>query len=129
MTNEKQKRRAHRSARFQGIALGAMGVLHGLRPEPFDRLIPPRLPGSARLWTLGSGALELGVAGLLLYPRTRRIGGLAAAALYVGVWPGNFQMAWDSRGASPTAQAIAWGRLPLQLPLIASAVQVYRHVR
>lgn len=127
MTTTNQRRRARRSARFQGIALAAMGVLHGVKAQYFDPLIPPRLPGSARAWTLGSGVAELGVAGLLLIPRTRRIGGLAAAALYVGVWPGNFQMAWDSLGASPKAQAIAWGRLPLQIPLISSAVQVYRH--
>ena len=63
-------------------ALGGMGVLHLAKPEPFDQLIPPMLPGSARAWTYGSGVAELAVAGLLAVPATRRAGGAAAAALF-----------------------------------------------
>lgn len=103
-----------------------MGVLHFVQPEPFDKLIPPRLPGSARAWTYGSGVAELAVAALLAVPRTRRIGGYAAAALFVGVYPGNLQMAWDWRRRPAQYQAISLGRLPMQADLVRRALRVAR---
>ena len=77
------RRACDSSARRMSAALAAMGVLHFVRPEPFDGLIPPFLPGSARAWTHGSGVAELAVAGLLAVPRTRRAGGRAAQALFL----------------------------------------------
>lgn len=112
-----------------GAALLGTGALHLLFPRPFDGLIPRALPGPPRAWTLGSGIVELGVGALLLHPRTRRAGGWAAAALFVAVWPGNLTMAWRARSASPARKAVAWGRLPLQLPLIAVAVRIARSPR
>ena len=108
-------------------ALAAMGVLHFVTPRPFDGLIPPELPGSRRAWTYGSGVAELGVAGLLAVPRTRRLGGAAATALFLGVFPGNLQMvrAWRRKPVWPY-QVIAWGRLPLQVPMIVAADRIRR---
>ncbi len=108
-------------------ALGAMGVLHFVAPKPFDGLIPPELPGSRRTWTYGSGVAELAVAGLLAAPRTRALGGAAATALFVGVFPGNLQMAraWRGKPFWPH-QVIAWGRLPLQVPMILAADRIRR---
>ena len=59
------------------------GVLHGVAPQPFDTIVPPWLPGSARFWTYASGAAELAVGAAVAVPRTRRLGALAAAALFV----------------------------------------------
>jgi uncharacterized membrane protein len=108
-------------------ALGAMGVLHFVAPKQFDALIPPELPGSRRTWTYGSGVAELAVAGLLADRRTRALGGAAATALFVGVFPGNLQMAraWRGRPVWPY-QVIAWGRLPLQIPMILAADRIRR---
>lgn len=117
---------AARRALLLGAALTGAGALHLARPAPFDGLIPRVLPGPARAWTLGSGVAELGVGALLLHPRTRRGGGWAAAALFVGVWPGNVTMAWRARRASRTRRTVALVRLPLQLPLIAAALRVAR---
>lgn len=103
-----------------------MGVLHFVKPEPFDQLIPSALPGTPRQWTYGSGVAELAVAGLLACPKTRRAGGLAAAALFVGVFPGNLQMAWDWRSRRWPWQLVSLGRLPLQGDLIRRALQVAR---
>lgn len=121
------RRRAHRAALFTGLALTGMGTLHLVKPEPFDHLIPEQLPGTARQWSIGSGFAELGTAALLLIPATRKAGGVAAAALFVGVWPGNFKMAWDWRHVSAAKQAISLGRLPLQIPMIMSAVKIAKN--
>lgn len=108
-------------------ALGAMGVLHFVAPKQFDGLIPPELPGSRRTWTYGSGVAELAVAVLLANRDTRALGGAAATALFVGVFPGNLQMAraWRGKPVWPN-QVIAWGRLPLQIPMILAADKIRR---
>ena len=107
--------------------LGAMGVLHFAQPRPFDGLVPPELPGSARMWTYGSGVVELAVAGLLAAPGTRALGGAAAPALFIGVFPGNLHMvrAWRNKPVWPY-QVLAWGRLPLQVPMIIAADRIRR---
>jgi uncharacterized membrane protein len=106
--------------------LAGSGTLHFLTPGPFDGIVPRSLPGKPRTWTYLSGAAELAVAAAILHPRTRRLGGLAAAALFVGVFPANVKMAVDWRGAKPAKRAIAFGRLPLQVPLVLWARRVAR---
>ncbi len=39
--------------------LGIMGVLHFVKPEHFDRIVPRALPGSARFYTYALGLLSL----------------------------------------------------------------------
>lgn len=117
---------ARKTAGCLATLLGGAGILHLARPEPFDSIVPPALPGPARTYTYASGVAELAVAGLLAVPRTRRLGGIAAAALFVAVFPANLQMAYDWRRAGPWKRAIAWGRLPLQAVLIAQARHVAR---
>lgn len=110
------------------VLLAAAGVLHLIRPRPFERLIPGPL-GNPRRWVLASGAAELVCATAVAFPRTRRIGGLATAALFVAVFPGNVKMALDSRPGSESwtsRPAVAWSRLPLQLPLVGWALAVRR---
>lgn len=115
-----------RSAALLAAMLATTGVLHFLAPAPFDAIVPRWVPGPRRRWTHLSGVAELGVAAAVAMPRTRRAGGLAAAALFVGVFPANVQMALDWRHRQPAARAIAIGRLPLQLPLIAWALRTSR---
>ncbi len=104
--------------------LTAAGVAHFLKPGFYDPLIPDALPGSARAWTYGSGVAELAVAAAVAVPQTRRRGALAAALLFVAVFPGNIQMAFDAQTAGE--KAIAYGRLPLQLPLVLWAYRLSR---
>ena len=117
-----------RSALLLAGVLTTTGVLHFARPRPFDALIPPALPGPARAWTYGSGAVELAVAAALTRPRSRRPAGLAAALLFVGVLPGNVQMAVDAhrRPASRAVRAATLARLPLQLPLVGWGLRIFR---
>jgi uncharacterized membrane protein len=106
--------------------LTTTGTLHFLVPGPFDTIVPRSLPGSPRTWTYLSGAAELAVAAAIALPRTRRLGGLAAAALFVGVFPANVRMAADWRHAHPAKRAVAYCRLPLQVPLVLWARRVAR---
>jgi len=106
--------------------LGVAGVLHLVAPQPYDRLIPRRL-GAPRPWVYGSGVAEIACATALLVPRSRRAGALATAALFVGVFPGNVTMAvraLRSPRASGRTKALTVARLPLQVPLVAWALDV-----
>lgn len=107
-----------KSSTALATVLATSGVLHFLRPRPFDSIVPRSLPGSPRTWTHVSGVAELAVAAALAHPRTRPAGGLAAAALFAAVFPANIKMAIDWRHAPTPRRAIAYARLPLQLPLI-----------
>ncbi|MCB1029225.1 MAG: hypothetical protein KDB24_15855 [Microthrixaceae bacterium] len=110
--------------------LGFAGVAHFVRPEFFDAIVPEWMPGEPRTTTYVSGAVELTAAALVAVPRTRRFGGWFAAATFLGVLPANVQAALDGGmdGLEPPfdSPAVAWARLPLQLPLIAWAVAIAR---
>lgn len=115
---------ASRAVRL-AVLLGVAGVLHLVTPRPFEHLIPRRL-GAPRPWVVGSGLAEIGCAVALAQPRTRRAGGWAAAALFVAVFPGNVTMAVRSSRGPGWGRVVAWGRLPLQVPLVLWAARVAR---
>ncbi|MFC9787789.1 hypothetical protein [Rhodococcus sp. NPDC127528] len=117
-----------RSTGLSAILLGA-GTLHFLNPKPFDAIVPRQLPGDARAYTYASGIAELVVGTAIAVPRTRRLGGTLAAALFVAVFPANVQMAadWLGRSSIPLPlKVLGVARLPLQIPLIAAALKVRR---
>jgi uncharacterized membrane protein len=114
---------AHRVA---AMLLG-VGTIHFLAPKPFDAIVPAELPGSARLYTYGSGVAEVATGALLLPRRTRRLAALAAALLFVGVFPANVNMCrlwWDKPWPMRIA---ALARLPLQIPMVTTALKVRRN--
>ncbi|HEX3780895.1 MAG TPA: hypothetical protein VHX38_14610 [Pseudonocardiaceae bacterium] len=115
-----------RTALGLATLLGGSGMLHFARPGPFDKIVPKALPGPARRWTQLSGVAEIVIAVALAVPKTRRLGGLLAAWLFIAVFPANVQMAVDyQRAGKPLpARLAAFGRLPLQIPLIRSAFRV-----
>ncbi|MEV0703671.1 hypothetical protein AB0I53_37935 [Saccharopolyspora sp. NPDC050389] len=104
--------------------MGGAGVLHFLVPRPFDAIVPRSLPGTARTWTRLSGVVELGRAGLVAVPRTRRLGGRLSALLFVAVFPANVKMALAWRRRSLPWRAVGFARLPLQIPLVLWARRV-----
>ncbi|WP_020387226.1 DoxX family protein [Kribbella catacumbae] len=122
---------SRRSKSTTGLAVmfGVMGVLHFVKPEPFERIVPRQLPRKKEL-VYASGAAELACAAGLLHPRTRRTAGLLSAGLLAAVFPANVQMALDlNRKGSPRAKAIGFARLPLQIPLIRAALKASREGR
>jgi uncharacterized membrane protein len=104
----------------------ASGAVHLVKPEVYEPLMPSWVPAHREV-ILGSGVAELACALGMALPRTRRLSGWASAALLLGVWPGNLQMALDSNRSKSTAfKAVAWGRMPLQIPMIRAAVAAAR---
>lgn len=113
---------SHRASRYglAALLLGA-GITHFVSPEFFDGLVPAWVPGEPRFWTNVSGAAELAAGALVANRRTERVGGWAALAVFVAVYPANVNDALtnppsDARGIA------SWVRLPLQLPLFAWAL-------
>jgi uncharacterized membrane protein len=105
--------------------LAVTGSLHFIAPRPYAAIVPSRLPAPTGI-VYASGVAELLCSAGLAVPRTRRLAGWAAAALFVAVFPANVVMALGSGGRSDVYQAGVWARLPLQIPLIAWAVSVAR---
>ncbi len=104
------------------------GVLHFVVPGPFRRIVPRWFPWGSQAVAC-SGVAELGSALLLGLPRTKRLGGMLAAATLVAVFPANVQMALDasrSGSSSSVRRLLVWGRLPLQVPLIIEAARLAR---
>ena len=106
------------------------GTTHLVKPEVFEPLVPRALPRRRELIYL-SGVAELACAAGLLHPRTRRYAGWASAALLVAIVPGNVQMSANygkraqrrQDAGSRAAFAATVARLPLQLPLIRTALK------
>lgn len=107
--------------------LVGMGITHFVAPKPFDGIVPAELPGDARCYTYASGVAEIGTGALLAAGRTRRLGALAAVALFIAVFPGNINMVrlWWDRPWPLRLAAIA--RLPLQIPMITAALKIRRN--
>lgn len=121
-------RRTDKLARGMALSLAGIGALHFLAPKPFDSIVPPNLPLglTPRRATRLSGVAELTTAALLAAPQTRRLGGVAAAALFAAVFPANVHMAQQWSDKPLPLKLGAYARLPLQLPMIASAVKIAR---
>lgn len=113
--------------------LGGAGTMHFVNPSFFDPIVPAWTPGSARTVTYVSGVVELASAVAVLNPRTRRLGALFALLTFIGVWPANIQAALDGgmKGLDPPmdSAAVAWIRVPFQIPLMALAYKLARTVK
>ena len=108
--------------------LGTAGVMHFVAPKQFAQIIPKALPAPEFL-VAASGVAELALAATVLVPKTRRVGALAAAAFFVGVFPANLQMALDSGQGSTWYRLGTYARLPLQAPLVGWALSVARNAK
>ena len=109
-----------------GAMLFGMAATHFVAPKPFDTIVPAELPSIPRFYTYASGVAELASGALLLAPRTRRLGALAAAALFVSVFPANVNMVQLWRNKPLPMQIGAIARLPLQIRMITQALKIYR---
>lgn len=102
------------------------GTVHLVRPRGYEAIVPRRLPAKRAL-VYASGLLELGCAAGMCVPATRRGAAMVSAGLLVAVFPANLQMAADLlRGRSRVAKVLSVARLPLQAPLVWTALRAAR---
>lgn len=104
------------------VFLVLAGINHFIAPEPYIAIMPAALPAH-RLLVYLSGVAEIaGGLGLIL-PATRRLAAWGIIALLVAIFPANVNMAVNHlplAGKVPPTWVL-WGRLPLQLVMIAWA--------
>ena len=99
----------------------ASGVVHLLRPETYEPIMPRLVPRHREV-IYASGVAELLCAAGLLNPRTRSSAGWASVALLLAVYPANLKMAVDAARSDRTGfKALSLARLPLQVPMIRTA--------
>jgi uncharacterized membrane protein len=104
-----------------------IGTVHFLAPKPFDQIVPVELPGTPRFYTYASGVTEIATGALLVPRTTRRFAALVAVALFVGVFPANVNMCRLWWGKPWPMRIIALARLPLQIPMITTALKIRRN--
>jgi uncharacterized membrane protein len=124
-------RKVNRLRRYAPVVLAnvfvASGTVHLVRPQAFAGIMPRTIPGRhhKRLIYL-SGVAEL-VCAFGLFRRDRWAAP-ASVTVLGAVFPANVQMALDAGSGRHAGAAdrpgVAWGRLPLQLPMIWAALQV-----
>ena len=113
-----------RVAVVTGLFLLFAGVMHFASPGFFNDIVPPWLPPSRAFWTYVSGVAEIVVAVMLMRRSTRRRGAIAAAWLFVAVYPANIYMTWDWRDRPVDERIVSWLRLPFQFLFIWVALKI-----
>lgn len=105
------------------LALGAIGIVHFVSTRGFRVVVPDWATKATRLdkdaIVIASGAAEVALAvGLLALPKERRRIGVATAAFFIAVFPGNVHQ-WRTHRSTPglDTEARRFGRLFLQ-PLL-----------
>jgi uncharacterized membrane protein len=127
MTTSVAKREAQTAAYRVAAMLVGIGTVHFLAPKPFDDIVPAELPGTPRFYTYASGVVEIATGALLVPQRTRRSAALAAVALFIGVFPANVNMCRLWWGKPWPMRIVALARLPLQVPMITTALKIRRN--
>jgi len=112
-------------ARFGGLlgislAFGFFGIGHFIQTDAMVAMLPEVVPARRPLVLL-TGLLEIALAIGFMFPRTRKLTGLAAIAVLIGFFPANVYAAFNHTGMG----GHVWGpeylliRLPLQVLLVA----------
>lgn len=116
------------SALIAGAFFTSAGVSHFARPDFFESIVPDRCP-DARLANQANSAAELAFGLGMFHPSTPKVSALGLAALTVGVFPANIDLAVNAvepklvdctftRSVGRAKGPVNWFRLPLQLPLL-----------
>ena len=101
------------------------GINHFVTPDFYQKIMPPWLPWHFELIYI-SGAAEIALGLLLLFPQTRRAAAWGIIALLIAVFPANIQMMVNYYQEQNPNLWVAVLRLPLQLLLIWWAYKVAR---
>src|SRR5678816_3369204 len=106
------------------------GANHFINPEMYLAMMPAELPAHELLVYISGVAEICGGLGLIL-PATRKLAAWGLVALYLAVFPANLNMAINGLplGSHHLPAWALWGRLPLQVVLIAWAFWYTRDTR
>ena len=121
------QREAQSTAYRVAAGLITIGTVHFLAPKPFDQIVPAELPGTPRFYTYASGVVEIATGALLVPRATRRLAALASIFLFIGVFPANVNMCRLWWGKPWPMRIMALSRLPLQIPMITTALKIMRN--
>ena len=93
------------------------GIGHFVKPDTYEKIVPPYLPNPAALVIISGVAEIAGGIGLMI-PRLRRAAGWGLIALLFAVFPANIYMV-QHPGQFDIPVWILWARLPFQVVFIA----------
>ena len=99
------------------LAVAGAGTMHFVAPRAYQRMVPrwvPAEPAAVVTWT---GALQLAAGALVLLPPTRRVGAWLALVMMVAAAPVSLHTARAAGPPRDLHSAMAWARIPLQIPL------------
>jgi len=106
-----------RPRRILGAFFLGAGLLHFVKPQPYESIVPDALPAQRELVYLSGLAEVLGGAGVLS-AGTARWAGRWLIATMVAVFPANVNMAVGAERFRSIPAPLLWARLPLQAALI-----------
>jgi len=106
-----------RSRSVLGAVFLSAGLLHFLKPRPYEAIVPEALPARRELVYLSGLAEMAGGAGVLA-DRTARGAGWWLIATMLAVFPANVNMAVDAERFDKVPEPLLWARLPLQAAII-----------
>ena len=110
-----------RPRRLLGAFFLCAGLLHFVKPQPYESIVPDALPAKRAL-VYASGAAEIAGGAGVLHARTRRAASWWSVATLLAVFPANVHMALNpGRYPVPGGRAALLARLPLQAVAIAWA--------
>lgn len=91
------------------------GTMHFVRPDLYEKIMPPYLPWHREL-VYASGVAELAGGAGVLVPRARRYAGWWLLATLLAVFPANIHMTAnpDDPNWRNVPNVLLWMRLPLQ---------------
>jgi uncharacterized membrane protein len=116
----------HRAPSVLAAAFAASAVVHLVRPDSFAAIMPRAIPEQHHRNLIYVSGVAEAVCAVGLWRRTRWAAP-ASVAMLASVFPANVQMALDAgsgRNPGPADKAlVAWGRLPLQVPMVWAALQ------
>ncbi len=98
------------------------GINHFRSPGMYMRIIPPIFKNPKLINTL-SGAAEILLGVLLLFPFSKRFAAWGIIALLIAIFPANLFMFQDKKAGFGLPKWILFVRLPLQIVLIYWAYQ------
>lgn len=92
------------------------GTMHFLKPEGFERIVPPPLPPGPTVALSGLAEAAGGVG--LMVPQTRRAASWGLVALLAAVFPANVYAALHPETMAWAPVWSLWARLPAQFPMM-----------